>query len=92
MFNLDFLMINAEIRLVLKWSEDCVLTKKAIRTRKERESGPPALNAVLAVNTSSYLKFSITDCKMYVPVVTLQAEYQNLLYKYLKTGISIDFT
>ena len=30
-------MINAEIRLVLKWSEDCVLTKKAIRTRKERE-------------------------------------------------------
>ena len=31
---------------------------------------------------------------MYVPVtlVTLQAEYQNLLFKHLKTGISIDFT
>ena len=29
---------------------------------------------------------------MYVSVVTLQTEYQNLLYKHLKTGISIDFT
>ena len=29
---------------------------------------------------------------MYVPVVTLQAEYYNLLYKQLKIGISIDFT
>ena len=28
---------------------------------------------------------------MYVPVVTLQTEYQNKLYKELKTGISIDF-
>ena len=24
MFNLDFLMINSEIELVLKWTEDCV--------------------------------------------------------------------
>ena len=29
---------------------------------------------------------------MYVPVVTLQTECQNQLYKDLKTGISIDFT
>ena len=28
---------------------------------------------------------------MYIPVVTLQTEYQNQLYKELKTGISIDF-
>ena len=27
---------------------------------------------------------------MYIPVVTLQTEYQNQLYKALKTGISID--
>ena len=47
---------------------------------------------VIGINTPSDLKFSITDCKMYVPVVTLQAEYQNQLYKKLKTGISIDFT
>ena len=28
---------------------------------------------------------------MYIPVVTLQTEYQNQLYKELKTGISVDF-
>ena len=28
MFNLDFLMINAEIEVILKWTEDCVLTEK----------------------------------------------------------------
>ena len=44
-----------------------------------------------AVNVPSDLKFSITDCKMYVPVVNLQTQYQNQLYKELKTGISIDF-
>ena len=44
-----------------------------------------------AVNTPSHLKFIITDCKLYVTVVTLQADYQNQLYRDLKTGISIDF-
>ena len=31
MFNLDFLLINSEIELILKWTEDCVLTEKATR-------------------------------------------------------------
>ena len=31
MFNLDFLLINSEIELLLNWTEDCVLTKKATR-------------------------------------------------------------
>ena len=31
MFNLDVLLINSEIELILKWTEDCVLTGKAIR-------------------------------------------------------------
>ena len=34
MFNLDFLMINSEIELILKGSEDCVLTEKATREAK----------------------------------------------------------
>ena len=95
MFNLDFLMINSEIELILKWSEDCVLTEKATREEKAEISAQgdnPLIPRVDAVNIPSDLKLNITDCKMYVPVVTLQAEYQNLLYKYLKTGISIDFT
>ena len=49
-------------------------------------------DSLMPINRPTDLKFSITDCKIYVPVVTLQAAYQNLLYKYLKTGISIDFT
>ena len=35
MFNLDFLMINSEIELILKWSEDCVLTERAMREQNK---------------------------------------------------------
>ena len=92
MFNLDILLINTEIELILKWPRDCVLTEKTTRERKNVEAGPPSLDAVNAVNTPSDLEFNITDCKLYVSVVTLQAEYQNQLYEELKTGITIDFT
>ena len=92
MFNLDFLLINSEIELILKWAEDCVLTEKATREFKAAEDSPPALDEVAAINRPKDLKFSVIDCKLYVPVVTLQTEYQNQLYKDLKTGISIDFT
>ena len=53
---------------------------------------PAAEPAVNAINRPKDLKFNVTDCKLYVPVVTLQTEYQNQLYKDLKSGISIDFT
>ena len=92
MFNLDFLLINSEIELILKWTEDCVLTEKATREFRAAEYGPPALDEVPAINRPKDLKFSVTDCKLYVPVVTLQTEYQNQLYKELKTSISVDFT
>ena len=91
-FMFDFLLINSEIELILKWTEDCVLTEKATREFNAVENGPPALDEVAAINRTKDLKFSVTDCKLYVPVVTLQTEYQNQLYKGLKTGISIDFT
>ena len=91
MFNLDFLMINSEIELILKWSEDCVLPGKATREAIAEGDDPATEPAANAINIPSDLKFSITDCKMYVPVVTLQAKYQNQLYKELKTGITIDF-
>ena len=91
MFNLDFLLINSEIEVILKWTEDCLLTEKATREFKAAEDGPPALGEVAAINRPKDLKFSVTDCKLYVPVVTLLTQYQNQLYKDLKTGISIDF-
>ena len=94
-FNLDFLLINAEIELILKWSQDCVLTEKATRTAKARipaQDGNAEVPAVNPINRLKDLKFNITDCKLYIPVVALQAEYENELYKELKTGITIDFT
>ena len=33
MFNLEFLLINSEIELILKWTEDCVLIEKSNKRR-----------------------------------------------------------
>ena len=90
MFNLDFLLTNSETELILKWTD--VLTENVIREELPADDDPAAKPAVNAVNKPKDLKFSVTDCKLYVPVVTLQKEYQNQFYKDLKTGISIDFT
>ena len=92
MFNLDILLISAEIELILKWSQNCVLTEKAHRDAIAEGYDPATEPAVNAINTPSDLKFNITGCKLYVPVVTLQAEYENKLYEELKTRTTIDFT
>ena len=92
MFNLDFLLTNLEIELILNWTEDCVLTEKATREELPAGDDPAAEPSVNAINRPKDLKFSVTDCKLYVPVVTLETEYQNQLYKDLKTRISKDFT
>ena len=89
--NLDFLMINAEIEFILKWSKNCVLTEGVTREFKARGAGPSILNAVNAVHRPTNLKFSITDCKLYVPVVTLQEKYENKLFENFQTGMGIDF-
>ena len=68
------------------------MTEKATREGLPAGDDPVAEPAVNSINRPKDLKFSVIDCKLYVPVVTLQAEYQNQLYKDLKTGISIDFT
>ena len=63
-----------------------------MREGKNEGDAAAAEPAVTGIGTPSDLKFSIIDCQLYVPVVTLQTEYKNLPYKHLKTGISIDFT
>ena len=78
-------MINTEIELILKWSQNCVLTERAKSDRQQ------LVAAIEPINTRSDLKFNITDCKLYVPAVTLQEKYENKLYEGLKTGISFDF-
>ena len=72
---LDILLINCEITLVLSWYKECVLVGRAHR-------GPPAA----AINSPTDAKFEITDCKLYVPIVTLSAENDTKLLEQLKSG------
>ena len=90
-FNLNFLMINTEIDLILKWCQNCVSTEKA--TREHLAAGDdPANEPVLdPMNKPSDLKFNITGCKLYVPEITLQEQYENKLLEGLKTGTDIDY-
>ena len=68
------------------------MTEKATTEELPADDDPGAEPAVNRINKPKDLKLSVTDRKLYVPVVTLQTEYQNQLYKDLKTGISIEFT
>ena len=70
------------------------MTERVTREQKPlipAQGDNPAGPAVNAINRPAILKFNITDCKLYVPVVTLQEKYENKLLKELKTGISIAF-
>ena len=60
--------------------------------REELPAGddPAAEPAVNTINRSKDLKFIVTDCKLYVPVVILQTKYQNQFYKDKETGISTE--
>ena len=81
--------------MILKWSQNYVLTEKATRTANlevPAQGSNPLVPAVAAINTPSDLKFNITGRKLYLPVVTLQTEYEYKLYEELKIGIKIDFT
>ena len=80
-------MINTEIELILKWSQNFVLTQKVTRPYLDEElnaDGTVKFDEVNAINRPKDLKFDITDCKLYVPVVTLQEEYGNELLERLK--------
>ena len=73
--NQDIPLINCKITLVLSWYKECVLVGKAFRH-------PPSA----AINSPTEAKFEITDCKLYVPIVTLSAENDNKLLEQLKSG------
>ena len=78
-------MINTEIELILKWSQNCVLAERV------RRNGQQLVAVVEPIDTPSDLKFKITGCKLCVSVVTLQEKFENELYTKLKTAIYIDF-
>ena len=62
----------------MSWYKECVLVGRAFR-------GPPAA-AANRINSPTSAKFEKTDCKLYVPVVTLSAENDNKLLEQLKSG------
>ena len=79
--SLDISLINCEIKLILSGYKKCVLVGRAFR-------GPPAA-AANRINSPTDAKFEITDCKLYVPVVTLSAKNDNKLLEQLKSGFRI---
>ena len=79
--SLDISLIKCEITLILSWYKECVLVSRAFR-------GPAAV-AANRINSPTSAKFEITDCKLYVPVVTLSAENDNKLLEQLKSGFRI---
>ena len=78
---LDMSLNNCEVTLILTWSKNCVLTSKATR-----DGHPDADPAVDETHNPTNATFKITDCKLYVPVVTFSAENDNKLLEKLKTG------
>ena len=78
---IKFSISKCEITSFLTWSRNCVITSKATR-----EAGPDADPAVAGINNPTNTVFEITDCKLFVPVVTLSVENDNNLLEQLKTG------
>ena len=73
--SLDIPLINCEITSILSWCKECVLVGRPV-------GGPPAA----VINSPTDAKFEITDCKLYVTVVTLSAENDNKLLEQLNSG------
>ena len=63
---LNIPLISCEVFLELKWNKNCVITSLEER---QVDAGPPVVNGNTACAT-----LSITDCKLYVPVVTLSKD------------------
>ena len=78
---LDIPLINREPSLTLIWSEKFVITSKAIR-----KADPDDDPAIAGINNPTNAVFKVTDCKLYLPVLTLSAENDNKLLEQLKTG------
>ena len=80
--SLDIPLINCEITLILSWYKECVLVDRACRNAPNPQPNPP----IAAIESPTSARFEITDCKLYVPVVTLSAENDNKLLEQLKSG------
>ena len=76
---LNIPLISCEVSLELKWDKNCVITSLE---RRQVDAGPP----VVRDNAPTGATLSITDCKLYVPVVTLSKDDEIKLLTNLKSG------
>ena len=80
-------LINCEIKLILTWSENCVLISKATRG-KVIGTGTDENPQLSEINNPTNAIFKITDIKLYVPVVTLSTKDDNNFLEQLKSGFT----
>ena len=76
---LNIPLISCEVFLELKWNRNCVITSLE---QRQVDAGPP----VVRDNAPTGAALSITDCKLYVPVVTLSKDDEIKLLTNLKSG------
>ena len=76
-------MLNCEVSLTLTWSKNCVLTDIITTDAVPAQGDNPERPAIAAPTNAT---FTITNCKLHVPLVFLSAEHDNILLKKLKTG------
>ena len=78
---LNMSLISCEISLELKWNKNCIIT-----SLKERQidAGPP----VLRDDGPTGAPLNITDCILYIPVVTLSKDDEIKLLTNLKSGFT----
>ena len=68
--------------MILNWSENCVLTRKATDAVLAQGGN----STVAAANNPTDATFKTTDTKLYITVVTLSTKDDNKLSEQLKTG------
>ena len=73
---LNIPLISCEVSLELKWDKNCVIT-----CLEQRDIGGGNRD-----NAPTGARLSITDCKLYVPVVTLSKDIEIKLLTNLKSG------
>ena len=76
---LNIPLISCEVFLELKWNKNYVITSLE---RRQVDAGPP----VVRDNAPTGATLSITDCKLYVPIVTLSKDDEIKLLTNLKSG------
>ena len=72
-------LISCEVFLELKWNKNCVITSLE---QRQVDAGSPAVRE----NAPTGATLSITDCKLYVLIVTVSKDDEIKLLTNLKSG------